>query len=170
MNETLRNLYAQKYRETQNYGVSSQRHVQIVKMLIQKRKWETMLDYGCGQAVLSQEIPGIVNYDFAIPKFCHLPNEKFDASFCIDVLEHIPEDDLHETLEYLRDHSGSVYFCIHLGESIHKLPDGQPCHLTVRPANWWIVKLGEYFRHIELASLGALHLTVIASNIDKAVN
>lgn len=163
MNDRLRRLYAEKHRLSPNYGASAKRHVDMAKSLIQKRKWKTLLDYGCGKAVLSQEIPGVVNYDFAIPEYCRLPQETFDAAFCIDVLEHIPESDLPETLEYLKSHAGSVYFCIYMELCGHTLPDGQPCHCTVRPANWWINKLGEYWNHIELVNCGKLRLTVIAS-------
>jgi hypothetical protein len=48
-------------------------------------------------------------------------------------------------------------------QGIHKLPDGQSCHCTVRPANWWINKLGEYWDNIELVNCGKLRLTVITS-------
>ena len=163
MNDRLRRLYTEKHRQSPSYGASAHRHIGTINSLISKRKWQKLLDYGCGKAVLSKEIPGIVNYDFAIPEYCRLPQETFDAAFCIDVLEHIPESDLPETLEYLKSHAGSVYFCIHMGESVHKLPDGQPCHCTVRPARWWINKLGEYWDNIELVNCGKLRLTVITS-------
>lgn len=164
MNDRLRRLYIEKHRQTPNYGASAKSHISAAKKLIHKRNWSTILDYGCGKAVLASEIPGIVNYDFAIPEYCKLPEGEFDGAFCIDVLEHIPEEDLPETLGYLQAHAKEVYFCIHMGESIHKLSDGSPCHCTVKPASWWIAKLGETFRHIELVSVGKLHLTVIASN------
>lgn len=163
MNERLRTLYMQKHSANSGYGVTAQRHIVPLQRLAEKRKWKTILDYGCGKGVLSQHIPGIVNYDFAIPEYCHLPQETFDAAFCIDVLEHIPENDLPETLEYLKGHAGSVYFCVHLGPSRHHLPDGQPCHCTVRPANWWIRELSAYWSNIELVSVNNIHLAVIVS-------
>lgn len=163
MNSELQKLYAEKHRQDANYGKSAKAHIETIKALIAKRKWQTYLDYGCGKAVLSQNIPGMVNYDFAFPEYSLLPTERFDVAFCIDVLEHIPESDLPETLEYLKDRAGSVYFCIHLGPSLHKLPNGEPCHCTVRPASWWISKLGEYWNRIELLNCGKLRLTVIAS-------
>lgn len=164
MNERLKTLYTQKHSADSGYGVTAPRHIVPLQRLTEKRKWKTILDYGCGKGVLSQHIPGIVNYDFAIPEYCHLPQDKFDAAVCIDVLEHIPESDLPETLEYLKEHALTVYFYIHLSDSLHKLPNGEPCHCTVKPAAWWIDKLSAYWNHIEIVNCGKLHLTVIAQN------
>jgi hypothetical protein len=163
MNERLKELYAQKHKETPNYGMSAKSHIDFAKKLIERKKCKTFIDYGCGKAVLSQNIPGMVNYDFAIPEYSQLPPGQFDVAFCIDVLEHIPESDLPETLRYLKHHADNVYFCIHLGESLHKLPNGEPCHCTVKPAWWWIAQLSQYWKHVELVAKGKLHLTVIAS-------
>lgn len=163
MSDRLRRLYTQKHREFPHYGESAKSHVTYVKNLIVGRKYKTFLDYGCGKAILSQEIPGVVNYDFAIAEYARLPQEKFDISFCIDVLEHIPEEELYETLSYLKAHSGSTYFCIHMGESVHKLANGEPCHCTVHPAHWWLGILGKYWHNLEIVSNGKLHITLIAS-------
>lgn len=163
MNDRLRRLYTEKYRQSPDYGQSAKSHIETAKKFIQKRRWEKILDYGCGKAVLSQVIPGIVNYDFAIPEYCHLPEGVFDGAFCIDVLEHIPEEDLSETLTYLQQHAKEIYFCIHMGESVHKLSDGSPCHCTVKPASWWIRRLSVLWNNIELVSNGALHITLICT-------
>lgn len=163
MSERLRRLYAQKHRDCPNYGVSAKRHIENIKKLIEQRKWQTLLDYGCGKALLSQEISGVVNYDFAIPEFCKIPAENFDVAFCIDVLEHIPENELPEVCKYLQTHAKSVYFCIYLELCGHHLPNGEPCHCTVKPAAWWIDKLSVYWNQIEIINCGKLRLTVIAS-------
>ncbi len=164
MSEQLRQLYEQKHRDCPNYGASAKAHIPKVKELIVQRKWNSMLDFGCGKAVLSKEIPGITNYDFAIPEYSTLPDGTFDAAFCIDVLEHIPEDELPEVLQYLATHAKSVYFCIHTGESIHKLANGEPCHCTVRSADWWLDILCHYWKRIEIVSLGGIHFTTVASD------
>lgn len=162
MSEKLRLLYAQKHRDFPQYGDSAKRHVDIVKNLIAKRGYKTFLDYGCGKAILSREIPGVVNYDFAIAEYSQLPSGSFDLAFCIDVLEHIPEGELDETFTYLKSHAGSVYFCVHMGESIHKLANGEPCHCTVRPAHWWMGRLENYWKHIEIVRTGKISLTVLS--------
>ena len=163
MSEELRQLYVQKHQDCPNYGTSATAHISKLKELIKKRKWSSILDFGCGKAVLSEAIPGITNYDFAIPEYSKLPDGTFDAAFCIDVLEHIPEDELPEVLQYLQTHAKSVYFCIHMGESIHKLANGEPCHCTVRSADWWIERLSDYWNNIELLALGKVHLTAVVS-------
>lgn len=163
MSSELQKLYAEKHRQDANYGKSAKAHIETIKALIAKRKWQTYLDYGCGKAVLSQNISDMVNYDFAIPEYRQLPSGRFDAAFCIDVLEHIPEGELPETLAYLKHHADNIYFCIHLGESLHKLPNGEPCHCTVKPASWWIAELSRYWNHVELVANGKLHLTVLVS-------
>lgn len=163
MSEKLRQLYTEKHRAFPHYGESAKNHIEIVKKLIAQKGYKTFLDYGCGKAILSREIPSVVNYDFAIPEYSHLPDGRFDLAFCIDVLEHIPEEELDETFRYLKAHSENVYFCVHMGESIHKLANGEPCHCTVKPAWWWISKLGNYWTHTEIVRTGKISLTVLCS-------
>ena len=68
-----------------------------------------------------------------------------DAVVCIDVLEHIPTDQVPAVLANLRAAATQIVF---LGIAL--FPDGfgpkvigQPLHLTVQPADWWKKQIAE---------------------------
>jgi len=72
-------------------------------------------------------------------------NEEYDAIFCTDVLEHIPPEKVSSVLKNLSLYSKK--FCF-LGIAL--IPDscgpgllGEPLHLTVRPAIWWLRQIKE---------------------------
>jgi SAM-dependent methyltransferase len=89
---------------------------------------------------------GIGDYCFSYPAD-HLPfqDKTFDLTVCTEVMEHIPEDGVLDTLkEIRRTNCGQTYFTI----SNRAIPEGgvmidnriQP-HLTVKPDKWWRKKL-----------------------------
>ena len=71
-----------------------------------------------------------------------------DYAFSCDVLEHIPEDKVDAVLENIKRNTLKGGFLqIALTEHIF---EGQQLHLTVKPADWWITKVGNYFNVIDV--------------------
>ena len=67
-----------------------------------------------------------------------------DYGYCVDVVEHIPTQDVDTVLENIFTHSRKVFFQIclqddHFGEEL-----GEDLHLTVKPYTWWRDKLKEH--------------------------
>jgi len=159
-----------KYREQyellhkeKNYGVSSERLVNdIYQSIIRyypkmyKSLPMSIIDYGCGQSGCVDKVGSklallhkdIGRYDFAIEKYSTLPSRKYSFGICTDVLEHIPEEEIGENLERLRALAKMWYITISLVEAFHSLPNGENCHCTVQPSQWWEGKLKEYFSSI----------------------
>lgn len=76
-----------------------------------------------------------------------------DYGYCCDVLEHIPEDQLHKVLGTILKNSQEVFFNIstvedHFGPAL----DVGHMHVTVRPYAWWLKKFAE------------MELTILHSN------
>ena len=92
---------------------------------------KTFLDYGCGKGNLSELFKIkknciVYKYDPAIPEFSELKkNIKVDLIANCDVMEHIPEDEIDETLKKMSNISSKVFFNIYLKEAKTFLPNGE---------------------------------------------
>lgn len=138
-----------------------------------KRRAITVLDYGCGKArhihdpkykfyriELSDPnffsmMQGLVQcyycYDPAVTRYSQKPPQgwQFDFVGCADVLEHVPEEHLEETIKELSSYTkpdGLIVLTVSGNESFtHFLnPDntqGENLHITIKPRNWWIEKI-----------------------------
>ena len=88
-----------------------------------------------------------------ISKFCkvcpahELPfeDETFDIVSCTEVLEHIPEDKVLDSLsEIYRVGRGDYILSYSLVRAVHKMPfDGSEPHITLKPMDWWTEKMKE---------------------------
>lgn len=103
----------------------------------------TVLDYGCGRgtlkAALEQAMPTVTvnEYDPGIPEKSALP-DRADIVVCTDVMEHVEEKFLAQTLKYLAQlTSRRCFMVIACSLSYSLLPDGRNAHITVHPPEWW---------------------------------
>ena len=58
----------------------------------------------------------------------------FDIGICADVMEHIPEEKVQDTLSAIHDHCYKVYYVIANYPSKHM---GHNLHVTMKPKEWW---------------------------------
>lgn len=111
---------------------------------VEKLGFDDILDYGCGKGSL--DFPNIKRYDPGVEEFKEDPPEA-DLVVCTDVLEHIEPDLIDNVLSHIQSKMRKKgYFTIGLDEANKKLPDGRNAHVLIRPIDWWIEKLSEYFR------------------------
>lgn len=110
---------------------------------------KSVLDYGSGSGVSWERSPKLAEakkrlktlamYDPGIPGKDELPQGKFDAVLCFDVLEHVPEEEVPETLKNIFERAERLVvmsFCPR--GSKKKLPStGQDVHVTQKPREWW---------------------------------
>jgi 2-polyprenyl-3-methyl-5-hydroxy-6-metoxy-1,4-benzoquinol methylase len=144
--ETYRQQNAQLHK-THKYGQRGHRHLEAVTKLRKDYDCSSVLDYGCGQANLSDKAPFTVqNYDPAIDEYSKLP-EPADLVVCTDVMEHAEVELLENVLSHLRSLTINVaYFVIATRLDTSKtLPDGSNPHKIVNDAKWWVNKLSHYF-------------------------
>ncbi len=139
--------------------------------VMKKMGVKTILDAGCGSGKLMRRLLEDADGGFDVKGFdiadnCLDPyfepfkheilkvgvlwdaddfNQIYDAIFCTDVLEHIPTDRVAPVLKNLFTCSRKLCF---LGISL--IQDsfgpgllGEPLHLTVQPAAWWIERIKE---------------------------
>jgi SAM-dependent methyltransferase len=73
---------------------------------------------------------------------------RFDVVVCSDVLEHIPEKMVLDTLNEIRRVGNLNFFfhiCSHVEDSVNNLYDKGICllHITIKPGDWWKAQLEE---------------------------
>jgi hypothetical protein len=104
----------------------------------------TILDFGCGRGTFKPAIeplhPDVVvtEYDPGVAGKDTLPMKPVDLVVCTDVMEHVEEKyvvDTLRTINWLAIHG--VFFNIDTALSKSFLPDGRNTHITIKPAKWW---------------------------------
>jgi len=147
-------IYLEAYRQLHRHGMfkgfSLEKHINKITELLKEHGCKSVLDYGCGKAILhirgiTKEWGNVSLYDPAVDEFEKLPEGKFDAVICTDVLEHVPEQELDQTLQIIFSKATKLV-CLNISTKEAKkfLPNGINAHVTVRPSEWWLGKLDSY--------------------------
>ena len=144
-------LYQELHQKETDYGTSGSNYYNEVCLVIDYLKPKTVLDFGCGKAVLigqlEKKYPDIkfYGYDPAIPERSKLPLNKADLVINTDVLEHIPESQLPSVIQEISKISDKVFFGVHHALAYTLLPNGENAHCTVRPIFWYYHLFEKYF-------------------------
>lgn len=136
-------------------GRSLKKWIVILKFLIQKNKCKSVLDFGCGKAVVYNR-PLIINnkkyqklidywgcenitlYDPAVNIYSRYPTSKADMVICTDVLEHIDPYNIDTFIENLFALTNKVLFIVVATVPASKVfEDGTNIHLTIKTENQW---------------------------------
>jgi hypothetical protein len=135
------------------YGNTSVRYAPYILPHIQSLNPKTILDFGCGQSRLFEIVEWagtrVTRYDPAIPELSKIPSERHDLVLNIDVMEHLPEEEIDDILSQIAGLGDHAIFIIDTIPAKNHLPNGQNCHLTIQPAPWWQNRLRRYFEHVE---------------------
>ena len=126
-----------------------------IKNIIANTKSKSLIDFGCGKAryyfekikvkdITFQNVPKYweINkytlYDPGVDKFSKYPSEKADAVLCIDVIEHIPQQDKFEFINAIFKLANKFIFMnIACYPAIKFFPDGRNVHLTIKSPKEW---------------------------------
>lgn len=127
-------------------GLSIEMYLRHIEILCAKYFARSLLDYGCGgakawadgslQDKLGLEVLRL--YDPAIPKFSERPERTFDGVLCVDVLEHVPEQDVPEVVADLFSYAERfVFAAVCCRPAKRTFADGTNVHVTIKPIHWW---------------------------------
>ena len=95
-------------------------------------------------------------YDPGYKEYSNLDeNKTYDIVICIDVLEHIPVEDIDYVLNRLSNFS-EKYIFLNVGcySAAALLPNGKNAHINIQPPEWWyeqilkIIKIRENLKII----------------------
>lgn len=143
--------YKQLHQNKQGYGATGESMAGVIYRQLLKLKPMSILDYGCGKSKLVELLrwqDGVVlnKYDPAVAGVDKIPYKKYELVITTDVLEHIPEEELKTNLDRISGLSETSIHAISLRESGNVLPDGTPCHVTVKPQKWWEQFLSKWYK------------------------
>ncbi|MCF3641971.1 class I SAM-dependent methyltransferase [Rhizobium sp. TRM95111] len=136
-----RDMLSEMHRNQPGWGKSAT-VPEMAKWCISKYKVESLVDFGCGKGLVTQELKrqfpdvDVVGYDPAVAE-SSLPNNT-DMIFSKDVLEHIEPNLLEYVLTDLYKRTNKVqYHLIACHKALHFLPDGRNAHLIIETPDWW---------------------------------
>ncbi len=137
-------------------GGSLKRQMPLIRSLIRATDSRSILDYGAGKGgayrtrdfklkgepVSSVQdywnVESIVCYDPGYKPYSSLPEGQYDGVICVDVLEHLPEQDLPWVLEEQFRYARRFVFGNIASYPADKiLPNGENAHCTIQPLEWW---------------------------------
>ena len=126
-----------------------------IKIILDKTKSNSIVDFGCGKAKYYFKEITIKNvkyknitefwkideyylYDPGVEQFSKYPTKKSDGVICVDVLEHIPETDVFNFLDDLfRLANKFIFVVIACYPSKKTYPDGRNLHLCIKTLAEW---------------------------------
>ena len=127
-------------------GKSLRAWIEEIDQLMITHDCKNILDYGCGKARFwpAHWLEKIQGYDPAVENFSEEPRPA-DMVVCTDVMEHIPESSIDDTLKHINSLSNKwIFFVIDTKKAIKKFKNGENCHVTIKPPIWWQTKLNEF--------------------------
>jgi hypothetical protein len=129
-----------------DYGIHAHRWADQIMGIAQQLGSSDILDYGAGKGTLQKSIPfPIQQYDPFIPEFAAEPRPA-SLVCALDTLEHIEPECLDAVLAHIASLTRQLLFADIAQRPASKfLPDGRNAHLLLRPPNWWLSKLMQYF-------------------------
>ena len=149
-------------------GKSTIPFAKFIKKIIVENKYNSLLDYGCGKGKYyfekfnfeGEKFPNLKDYwggeininlyDPCYKKFNNLIKKKVDVSICIDVLEHIPLEDLDWVLsEFISLTNKFVFISVSCSPAVALLPNGKNAHINLQQPRWWKNKLNEIAKEFE---------------------
>ncbi len=158
-------MISQEYKDTivamhqkENWGSSGKSWVDTLEPILKKFEPKTILDFGCGQGTLKQELirrnkwKGFVTeYDPGIPGKDKVPTGTYDMVVCTDVMEHIEPAYVQSVLQQIISYKPeTVFFVIATRPAKAVLPDGRNAHLIIEKPKWWCDELDDYFTSYEV--------------------
>ncbi len=83
--------------------------------------------------------------------------------FCCDVMEHIPTEYTMLCIDRILSYCGQCWFQIDLNPDQFGKMIGEPLHLTVRPYDWWLVRMATLGKVLDARDLCGQGLYVVQS-------
>lgn len=134
-------------------GKATMVFAKIIKKIIEKNEIKTLLDYGSGKGDRyfnksnfgNEDYPPLENYwhikptlyDPGVPHPKPI-NQKFDIVVSIDVLEHIPLEDLNWVISEIFNFSKKIIFLnVACYPAERTFPDGTNLHVSLFHPMWW---------------------------------
>jgi len=135
-------------------GMTLAKFADAVIPLLEFHNAKSVLDYGSGKGqawerhgelAKIRENLHVILYDPGVPEHANKPSGTFAAVLCVDVVEHVPEDEIPAMLREVFSYANKIViasFCPR--GSKKKLPStGADVHVTQKPREYWERKFSD---------------------------
>jgi hypothetical protein len=146
------NQYKELHENSTGYDTGGNYFAPTILELADRHGCKSILDFGCGKGGLMRRLTRdrsdltVWGYDPFSPneQITEMPTRDFDMVVSTDMLEHVEEDDVPCVLGQMALMRSKVMLLVVSNRWAHQfLPDGNNAHATVKPLEWWQVKIAE---------------------------
>ena len=148
----------------ENYRWMPERTIREASSIINNIQFNTVLDFGCAKGfmvyamrLLGKEAHGVDVSQYAVEN-CHPKVQKYlsiidnsedikggwDLIIAKDVLEHIPKEEVLDTLKSLRNRCKTIFIAVPLGDGQrYRIREYEMdiTHVTKEPEEWWLTTI-----------------------------
>jgi hypothetical protein len=131
------------------YGFGG-RHLPFLLPHILALRPHSLIDYGAGRSDIAYrlgakaQIERIACFDPAVPARAALPARTFDLLISLDVLEHIPEEEMDTVLAEMAGLARHMLLVIDIAPATAVLSDGRNAHVSLHDEAWWQARLARF--------------------------
>lgn len=146
--------------KAKRYGDTGWRSLPFILPHILALQPRSLVDFGAGQSDLAFRlakqagIASVCRYDPAIPELSSRPDFVSDVLVNVDVLEHIPEDELDAAIAEMARMAQHAIIVIDTAPARLKLSDGRNAHVSLHDEHTWEKRLKKSFPTIRPILIG----------------
>jgi hypothetical protein len=143
--------YERLHTTTTDYGATGYKCMPFLLPHILALRPRSMIDYGCGRSDLAARlgrkaaIPAVAGYDPGVPHLSRRPDEMFDLLVNVDVLEHVPDDELDSVMAEMAAMARHAIIVIDTAPARTLLSDGRNAHVSLHDGEEWLCRLRPHF-------------------------
>ena len=143
--------YERLHTTTADYGATGYKSMPFVLPHVLALRPRSLIDYGCGRSDLAARlgrkatIPSVTGYDPGVAEFSHKPREIFDLLVSVDVLEHVPDDELDGVMKEMAAMAHEAIIVIDTAPARTFLADGRNAHVSLHDQTEWLRRLKPHF-------------------------
>ena len=159
MSGSLVSEYASVHK-AKRYGDTGWRSLPFILPHLLALRPQSLVDFGCGQSDLglrlarAARIASVHRYDPAIPEFSVRPGAFSDVLVNVDVLEHIPDEELDAAIADMASLARHAVIVIDTAPARLKLSDGRNAHVSLHDEAGWEKRLKKSFPTIRPVAIG----------------
>lgn len=146
--------YERLHTTTADYGATGYKALPFLLPHILALRPRSLIDYGCGRSDLAARlgrkaaIPAVAGYDPGVAELSQRPEEIFDLLVSVDVLEHVPDDELDAVIAEMAGMAREAIIVIDTAPARTTLADGRNAHVSLHDREEWLRRLKPHFPSI----------------------
>ena len=150
----------ERFHSAEIYGTGGRHYPYILPHILALRP-DSLVDYGAGRSDIAlrlarkAKIRRAARFDPAVPAVAQKPEDDFDLLISLDVLEHIPREEMDAVLAEMASMARHVLHVIDTKPAKAILSDGRNAHVSIHTEAEWHALLARHWPDIRAIPHGA---------------